>query len=143
MTGHQPHPGLTCQVGGSDTPSVDIEAVVKAIGVTFVRVADPYNVKETVAAFQEALAHRGLSVIISRRDCALIADREKRKKGEWRTFAIRQETRTHCHVCITQFACPAFYREGEKVCINGALCDGCGVCAQVCPTKSIEVNAHE
>jgi indolepyruvate ferredoxin oxidoreductase, alpha subunit len=143
MTGHQPHPGLCHKVDDGDASSVEIEKIVRAIGIDFVRVTDSYNIKETVEAFSEALAHKGLSVIISRRACALIADREKRRKGEWRTFAIRQETCTHCHVCITQFACPAFYREGEKVFINNALCDGCGVCAQVCPTKSIEVNAHE
>jgi len=143
MTGHQPHPGIPCETCGVPSPAVNIEALVKAIGVEYVRTVDPYNVGETVAAFQEAISRKGLSVIISKRECALVSARARRKSGERKAYTINQETCTKCHVCTTQFACPAFFDEKGTVHINAALCDGCSVCAQICPTKSIEVKGHE
>jgi indolepyruvate ferredoxin oxidoreductase, alpha subunit len=143
MTGHQTNPGIACEVHGIPAPAVDMESLIKSIGIDYVKVVDPYDLKATVDIFMEALTREKLSVIISRKECALLADRERRKKGEWKTFAVREKTCSHCYLCVTQFACPSFYREGDKVCINSSLCDGCGVCAQVCPTKSIEVKKDE
>lgn len=143
MTGHQPNPGITCTVDSQKAPGISIENLAKAMGIEFVKVVDPYKLDETVAVFSEALNRKGLSVIVSRRLCALVADREKRKKGEWTAYTIKQKTCSKCHLCIKQYACPSFYTEGDKVFINANLCDGCGVCAQVCPTKSIEVKKDE
>ena len=39
--------------------------------------------------------------------------------------------------CISQLGCPAFYLDGEAVCIDAQLCTGCSVCAQVCPEGAI------
>ncbi|MHC9542976.1 MAG: indolepyruvate ferredoxin oxidoreductase subunit alpha [Vulcanimicrobiota bacterium] len=144
MTGHQPNPGLSCESCGMASPPVDIEGLVKAIGVEYVKTVDPYSLDDTVAAFQEALSRKGLSVIISRRECALVSARARRKTGKSTVYGIKQSTCSKCYVCVTQFACPAFYKEDNgSVHINAALCDGCSVCAQICPTKSIEVKDHE
>ncbi len=143
MTGHQPHPGIPCETCGVASPPVDIEGLVKAIGVDYVKTVDPYSVNDAVAVFQEALSRKGLSVVVSRRECALVSARERRKTGKSSVYGIKQRTCSKCYVCITQFACPAFYKEDSTVHINAALCDGCSVCAQICPTKSIEVKDHD
>jgi len=40
-----------------------------------------------------------------------------------------------CRLCV-EFGCPAIEFEGERARIN-ALCAGCGVCAQICPSSAI------
>ncbi len=41
-------------------------------------------------------------------------------------------------ICITRLGCPAIFRDGDKTVIEPLLCNGCGLCAQVCPHKAIE-----
>ena len=43
----------------------------------------------------------------------------------------------NCNNCIDNFACPALYLEEGRVMINEELCDGCGVCAELCPNDAI------
>ena len=45
MTGHQPNPGTGRDFGNISTEPIDIEAMVKGIGIKFVRTIDPYDVK--------------------------------------------------------------------------------------------------
>jgi indolepyruvate ferredoxin oxidoreductase alpha subunit len=42
-----------------------------------------------------------------------------------------------CNNCLDNFGCPAFYRRDGRVQIDPLLCDGCGVCVQVCPNGAI------
>jgi len=140
MTGHQPHPGIPMDGLGRKAPKVSIEEIVKGIGIDFVKVVDPYDLKETQKVFDEALRHEGVSVIVARRECSLLRDARMRKEGKWITYEINQEKCTQCRICIDQFACPAiFVDEDGKIKIDEILCDGCGVCADVCPFKAIEV----
>jgi indolepyruvate ferredoxin oxidoreductase alpha subunit len=134
MTGHQPHPGLPRGSMGGQAKPVSIEKVCRGIGVEFVKVVNPLNIKETQKAFEEALQQDGVSVVITRSPCALLLDRELRKRGRSRTkYTVDQEKCTQCDVCTKTFACPAFYKEGDAHFIDAGLCLGCGVCEQVCP----------
>ena len=54
MTGGQQHPGTGKTLRGEDAPSVDYEALVRAIGVKWVRKVDSYD----LAAMHQALARR-------------------------------------------------------------------------------------
>lgn len=136
MTGHQPNPGNSGKLGCiPDAKAVDIERAVRGVGVEFVRKVDSYNVEEIVSAVSDALKFKGVSVIIARRPCALDYSRTNPKLG---VFAVDQERCVGCGVCMKTFACPAFYKNGEKAAIDPSACFGCGVCAQVCPSKCIE-----
>ena len=42
-----------------------------------------------------------------------------------------------CGACM-KLSCPAIERHGKLVKINAALCNGCGMCQQVCPFKAIK-----
>ena len=142
MTGHQPHPGLPVDGFGEKAPAVDIVSIVKGVGVGFVRVVDPYNLKETEKVFREAKSYPGVSVVVSRRLCSLLVDREKRRRGvKIVPFVVDQDRCERCFLCVKSFGCPAIQLLGDKkerfVSINSVLCDGCGVCAQVCPFKAI------
>jgi indolepyruvate ferredoxin oxidoreductase alpha subunit len=140
MTGRQPSPSEPVNGMGEVAPEISIADVVKGIGVEFVKTVDPYNLKNTESAFKEALQREGLSVIIAKHPCALITDGEKRKKNFWVTFKVNQGKCTRCKVCITELACPSFFvAEDGSVHIDPLICDGCGVCTQVCPEHAIEV----
>ncbi len=138
MTGHQPHPGLPVDGMGNEAPYVDIEKLVRGIGIDFVKTVDPYDVKETIKVFKEAIQHEGISVIIAKRECALLWDARRRKQGEWWVYEIVQDKCTQCGICSDWLACAAIYKKDGKVYINDALCDGCGVCATICPFNAIE-----
>jgi indolepyruvate ferredoxin oxidoreductase alpha subunit len=136
MTGHQPHPGVDMaeQNRSEDFQQVSIESVVRGVGVEHVSIIRPYNVKKSIAAVREAIAHDGVSVIIARQDCSLYA-KSLRKSGG-RPFYVSEKCANHRN-CINDLGCPAFYVEDGKVEINAAICTGCGVCAQVCPERAI------
>ena len=137
MTGHQPHPGLGGKLGGIETKSVDIETVVKSIGIEFVETVDAYNTKKSIEIFTSAMAHNGLAVVIAKRPCALAFSRTDTERF---TFKVNADKCTGCFICLKKYACPAFEKEDKKVKINSALCFGCSVCSQICPSKAIEVN---
>lgn len=139
MTGHQPNPGMGINAYGDKAPMIEIEKIVKGIGIEFVRVVDPYNLSETQKVIDEALKEDGVKVIISRRECSLLRDARLRKEGVWYIAKIDEEKCRMCKICVNQFSCPAIYMEDDKIKIDENLCDGCGVCIQLCPFDAIEV----
>ncbi len=135
MTGHQPHPGVDTSIMGlEDCRQVKIEDLVRGIGVPHVVTIRPYNVKKSIDAIREAVEFEGVSVVIAKQDCVLLARNIKKKKP--RPFMVTDRCKNH-RVCINELACPAFYIENERVRIDPALCSGCSVCAQICPEKAI------
>lgn len=136
MTGHQPLPTVEGNLAGVDAKAVDIEQLVRGIGIEKVQTIDAYNTKKLAAAVKEAMAEEGLNVIIARRPCALAESRKKEKRPK---FRVNPEKCTGCFICLKQFACPAYSKKEDKSVISQELCFGCGVCAQVCPSKAVEV----
>ena len=135
MTGHQPHPGVDMgNLNLSGYGRISIESVVKAIGVPHVTLIKPYKVKKSIEAVKEAIAYQGVSVIISQEPCTLYAKSLKQLKV--RAFYVSDKCKNHRN-CINEFACPAFFIEGERVKIDADACVGCAVCAQICPENAI------
>lgn len=128
MTGHQPHPGLGRRADGVIGAEIEIEPLVRAAGVKFVREVDPYDFRASLEVAKEALAYVGPAVVIMRRECVVIAKKEA-------PLVVDPELCTNCHVCIKQLGCPAMYLDdGVKI---GQNCNGCQLCAQICPEKAI------
>lgn len=138
MTGHQPHPGLPVDATGKEAKAVSIEALVRGCGVEYVQVIDALDIPKAIEVYKEALGVNGVRVVISRSPCALLIASEKRKRGEKIPRYFVSEDCKKCHVCINQFACPAFYLDGDEVRINDGLCLGCGACTFVCPFGAIK-----
>ena len=67
MTGHQPHPGAK-----NDNPLIKIEDLVKACGVKNLKIIDPINQKEFIAAVKDFVKKKEVSVIIARRPCKFV-----------------------------------------------------------------------
>jgi indolepyruvate ferredoxin oxidoreductase alpha subunit len=141
MTGQQTHPATPEGRGKPEgTKVLDIETVCKGIGVQYVKIVDSYDVKNNVDIIKEAMDFEGPSVLISRRACALHGDRIKRRTGvPIIQNEVDKEVCKKPHTCIRDFYCPSFTfdTDDRAARIRPEICDGCGVCAKLCPFGSI------
>jgi indolepyruvate ferredoxin oxidoreductase alpha subunit len=136
MTGYQPNPGTGLTATFEKAEPIDLAKLIKGCGVRKVRVVDPYKVEETIEAIYKAISHKGLSVIIARRECAIQARRRKEKLAE---LQVNREKCTGCKRCITQLVCPAIGFKRKKAMIDPSQCNGCGICKWICPANAIEI----
>lgn len=141
MTGFQAHPGVGHNAVGDPAPRVDMVTLCESLGVP-VKVADPFDLKETTKSLRALMAEKeGVRILVLRRPCELV--RMKRQKNKPFKVTIDQEKckGEECGVCYSQFRCPAFITNPEtnKSDIREDVCSGCGVCASICPFKAIEI----
>ena len=129
MTGHQDNPATGKDAKGNPAPAVDLETLVRAIGVKRVRTVDPFDLEGMEKAVKDETAKEELSVIISKHPCALI-DRTKKNK-----YASSEKCR-NCGMCM-KLGCPAITRTEKGVVIDQSMCQGCGLCSKVCPFGAI------
>ena len=131
MTGHQQNPTTGYTIKGDPTSAVNLEALCKAVGITRVRVCDPYNLTEVQTVLKEELEADGPSVIISRRPCALLKY-VKRKPS----LTVVSEKCIGCKACLG-IGCPAISMKNGKASIDYTQCVGCGVCESLCARGAI------
>jgi indolepyruvate ferredoxin oxidoreductase alpha subunit len=136
MTGHQPHPGVDTAALGDATTHIDIEAVVRGLGVQHVTTIKPFKTKASIEAIKEAVGYKGVSVVISQELCPLYARRVAPRTKK--PFQVdKGKCRQHLD-CIKKVACPAMYLDDEGYArINTLQCIGCALCAQICPERAI------
>lgn len=131
MTGHQDNPFTGRTLSKAPAPEIDIETVVRALGVTDVQTVNPNLFKPTEKALQRAVEADGLSVVIARAPCALLL----REHPD--PFSVDEEACTACGACV-RLGCPAISRDAEsRAQIDIELCVGCRQCVQVCRYKAI------
>ncbi len=147
MTGQQAHPGSPKKVNPPYEKRLDIESVLRGGlgGVEKIVVVDSFQARKNIGKFREALKHDGLSVIISRGECALYHFREYRRAGGKIVppYFIDKDACERAYNCIRDFGCPAIVidEEDKKAKILPEVCVGCGVCAQLCPHNAIHSTA--
>ena len=130
MTGHQQNPASGRNAKGEMAPAVNLEKLVKAIGVKNVTVVDPFDVKELEEIIRTETARDELSVIITRRPCIMITKQEG--SPNFITDACR-----NCRQCM-KVGCPAIEMKDGKPFIVKTSCVGCGLCTRVCPFGAIK-----
>jgi len=141
MTGQQVHPGTFRKAGDEKAVGVLIKNVIKGIGVKNIKLIYPFdNIPQWIDSIKEIINSKGPSVIISNGTCALYADRLRRRRGEKRApFTIDKDKCKSDYSCIDNFYCPAIILDEEtrKTQIVTELCNGCGVCSNLCPHGAI------
>jgi indolepyruvate ferredoxin oxidoreductase alpha subunit len=78
MTGFQPHPGAS----GDVAADIKIEDIARASGVKMVEVVDAFDLPKLIDVLEKAIKFQGPSVIVARRLCNILDQRQKRKAGE-------------------------------------------------------------
>ncbi len=131
MTGHQQNPTTGYNIKGDPAGRIDLEALVRAMGIENIVVVDPYDLKATEEAVKGELAKDAPSVIISRRPCVLLKYVNHAKP----VHVVPKKCRG-CKSCM-RIGCPSISFTGGKAHIDDTLCVGCGVCQQMCPFGSI------
>ncbi len=131
MTGHQPNPGMLQDVLGESAVHLDIESVVRGLGVTEVAKVKAYNLRNSLKTLEDMKAKSGVRVIIAEEPCVLYARRTLKKVSP--QIAMVAEQGAEARRCLEELACPAFIRDGDAVGVDETLCAGCMVCLQVAP----------
>lgn len=136
MTGHQQNPGTGYTIRGEETSTVDLKSLCVACGVKpeNVRMVDTYDMEQIESAVRDAYDATELFVIITTQPCALIKDVLRRRANVH--CEIDENLCINCRMCM-RIGCPAISASEGKVRIEYSMCNGCTVCAQVCPKKAI------
>ena len=132
MTGHQDNPTTGKTIRGEATKQVDLEALCHAVGVDFVKVADPFDTKTFEAVVKEAVALDAPAVVIVQRPCALL------KTVKYTGRCVSTDACRKCGLCM-KLGCPAISKKDDgTITIDPNQCNGCGLCVGVCPFGAIE-----
>ena len=135
MTGQQDNPGSGFTLQGEPTKVIDIEAVVRALGVDHVRVVNPRDLLKVRQALTWAFDLDEPSVIITKYPCTL-AKHETEEHS--RAMTVVEAGCIGCRLCLN-VGCPAlsFDRTTKKARIDANTCDGCGVCSYTCKSAAL------
>lgn len=133
MTGHQQNPTTGKNLYGEPAGKVDLELLVKGIGIERVRIVDPYDIAQCEAAVKEEIAVEQPSVIIARRPCALLKSVKRNP-----ALQVDREKCRSCRACM-RIGCPAISMKENKAKIDENLCVGCGVCTQMCHFDAFKI----
>jgi indolepyruvate ferredoxin oxidoreductase alpha subunit len=136
MTGAQPTPANDYTADGDAATKISIPDLVRACGVKFVRIADPYRQDSFAGQLKEAHAFTqspdgGVAVIVADRPCVLY-DRSPIDADP--LPVVITEACDGCRYCIEAFECPALVLRADRsrVDIDDAICVDCGQCIDAC-----------
>lgn len=135
MTGHQQNPSTGKNAKGEEAHAIDIATLCRAIGVNNIVEIDPFEVKDLEQVLKTETEREELSVIITKRPCALIV-----KQPEV-PYEITDKCK-NCKMCM-KIGCPAIEERDGKPVIVPDRCVGCGLCSKACPFDAIEVTGKE
>ena len=147
MTGFQPHPGIPMCAGGEELPALDISKICQAMGAK-VAVTDPFDLKQSKKVLLDMLEDvSGVGVVVLKQACALSPEK-KSEKRYFMTIDAGKCISDSCgcnRLCTRVFKCPGLIwdPENKQTDIDRVLCNGCGVCADICPTGAITAKAAE
>lgn len=142
MTGFQPHPGVSVNAMGKQSPVIDVAAVCRAIGAE-TKVCDPFDLEQTQALLLEMLeGEKGVKVLVLKQSCALSPEKKQKKMFE---MSVDQDNclgeACGCNrLCTRSFRCPGLVwdKQTRTARIDSVICSGCGVCASICPAGAIK-----
>ncbi|MEE8722635.1 MAG: thiamine pyrophosphate-dependent enzyme [Eggerthellaceae bacterium] len=145
MTGAQPHPGTGVTLMGPKNEPISIEAVLAACNFKKIVHADPLDLDAAIAAAHEAIFYEGPSAVLFESPCIQLIRPQA-------PVEIDHELCTGCKRCITEIGCPGIGfdpaapgpKSGKRgtAFVDASLCNGCGLCVDVCPFSAIMPTAE-
>lgn len=140
MTGFEENPG-TISLDESSTKRVDIVEICRGCGIEDIKIIEPYQSEKATDAIMKAIEYPGVSVVVSRRECAL---QTKRRKIKFPQRKVNIDKCTGCRICLSSLACPAMVFHPKDANSKAYMeitsaCFGCGLCEFTCPAGAIEV----
>lgn len=140
MTGHQENPGTGVTLQREVTTVIELEPLVRALGIQQVKTVPAYNVAEIETTLKEFLKLDEPAVLITREPCVLLPE----VRRFWTPLEVMADQCNGCALCF-RIGCPAILKSDEldarlqrpKALIDTTLCTGCEVCAQICPRDAI------
>ena len=133
MTGHQDHAATGKTLKGETVPAINLYQLCKSMGIEHVTEVDAFNLAELERVVKEETAREAVSVIITKSPCALL-------KGVSFPNVCRAlpENCKKCGACLRP-GCPALTKNADgTVSIDETMCNGCGLCMQLCKFGAIE-----
>ena len=131
MTGHQDHAATGKTLKGEIVPAVSIYKLCRSLGIENVYEVNAFD----IAAMEEIVktARDAVSVIIAQAPCALL----KGVKFPNKCRPIPEKCRK-CGACLRP-GCPALTKNPDgTISIDETMCNGCGLCSQLCKFDAIE-----
>ena len=133
MTGHQDHAATGKTLMGEPTYAIDIYNLCKSMGIENVVEVDSYDQEALLKVIKEEVNRDAVSVIICKAPCALL----KGLKFPNVCKPLSDKCKK-CGACLRP-GCPALTKnEDGTVSIDMTMCNGCGLCMQMCKFGAIE-----
>lgn len=137
MTGHQDHAATGKTLMGEVVPAIDIFRLCQSLGIRNVVEVNAFDLPELERIIKEETAKDEVSVIITKSPCVLL-------KGNVYPNVCRPvpEKCKKCGACLRP-GCPALTRQEDgTVAIDETMCNGCGLCRNLCKFDAIETCAR-
>lgn len=130
MTGQQPHPGTGRTMMGIDGAAMSIPRILEAIGVPCT-IVNPLDHAAATQAVRDAIDRDGVRAVVFKSPCIYV------NKQALAAVSLDLDACIDCRACIKQLGCPALIIEDGHVTVDDALCAGCELCCQICPTNAL------
>lgn len=132
MTGHQDHAATGRTLKGETVPAISIYKFCKAIGIEHVVEVNAFDLPLLEKIIREETARDEVSVIITKSPCVLL------KGNVFPDVCVPlPEKCKKCGACLIP-GCPALTKkEDGSIAIDATMCNGCGLCMQLCPFDAI------
>lgn len=136
MTGHQDHAATGKTLMGEEVPAINIYNLCKALGIKNVVEVNAFDIAELEKVIKEETAKDELSVIIAKSSCVLL------KGNVFPDVCVPASDKCKkCGACLKP-GCPALTKKADgTIAIDATMCNGCGLCMQLCKFGAIEKKA--
>lgn len=133
MTGHQDHAATGKTLQGDIVPAISIYKLCKSMGIENVVEVNAFDTAALETTIKEEVSRDAVSVVIVCAPCALLKGQVFPNK----CVALSEKCKK-CGACLKP-GCPALTKNADgTISIDETMCNGCGLCRQLCKFEAIQ-----